>query len=97
LSTFGTVKIRNGPIELHVAEDGDPSAPPILLLHGISADPAVPGAVADPDLARHFAEISQGVEVLVVDGAGHLIHDELGARDRFRDAAVEFIDRTTTA
>jgi hypothetical protein len=36
------------------------------------------------------------VEVLVVDGAGHLIHDELGARDRFRDAAIEFIDRTVT-
>jgi hypothetical protein len=29
----------------------------------------------------------------VVDGAGHLIHDELASRDRFRDAAVDFIDR----
>ena len=31
------MKIRNDTIELHVAEDGDPSAPPILLLHGITS------------------------------------------------------------
>ncbi len=31
------MKIRNGSIELHVAEDGDPSAPPLLLLHGITS------------------------------------------------------------
>jgi len=63
----------------------------------VCADPDVPGAVADPTLARHFAEISSDVDVLIVDGAGHLIHDELAARHRFRAAAIEFIDRTVTA
>ena len=74
----------------------DPDVPfgaPSLI---VCADPTVPGAVADPDLARHYAEISPAVEVLVVDGAGHLIHDELGVRDRFRNAVIDFIDRTVT-
>ena len=28
---------RNGSIELHVADDGDSSAPPMLLLHGFTS------------------------------------------------------------
>jgi pimeloyl-ACP methyl ester carboxylesterase len=31
------VQIDNDGIELHVAEDGDPTAPPVLLLHGITS------------------------------------------------------------
>ena len=31
------MRIRNGSIELHVADDGDPWAPPMLLLHGIAS------------------------------------------------------------
>jgi len=31
------VKIRNGSIELHLADEGDPAAPPILPLHGITS------------------------------------------------------------
>ena len=31
------MQIRNGNLTLHVAEDGDSSAPPILLLHGITS------------------------------------------------------------
>ena len=31
------MRIRNGDIELHVDEDGDPGAPPVLLLHGITS------------------------------------------------------------
>jgi pimeloyl-ACP methyl ester carboxylesterase len=71
----------------------DPDAPfqvPSLI---VCADPSKPDAVADPALARHFADISLATEMIVVDGAGHLIHDELASRDRFRDAAVDFIDR----
>ena len=67
-STFGAVKIRNGSIELHVAEDGDPSAPPILLLHGITSF----GGTWDwivPTLAKQF-------RVLRLDFRGH------GASDR---------------
>jgi hypothetical protein len=29
----------------------------------------------------------------LVGGAGRLIHDGVGARDQFRDAALAFIDR----
>jgi pimeloyl-ACP methyl ester carboxylesterase len=63
----------------------------------VCADPDVPGAVADPALARQFAEISSDVGVRIVDGAGHLIHDELAARHIFREATIEFIDRAVAA
>ena len=52
-------KIRNGPIELRVAEDGDPSAPPILLLHGITSF----GGTWDwivPTLAERFRVLRLG-------------------------------------
>ena len=71
----------------------DPTVPfgvPSLI---VCADPAKPDAVADPNLARHYADLSADVEVLVVDGAGHLIHDELASRDTFRDAVMSFLDR----
>lgn len=67
-----------------------PFAVPSLI---VCADPAVPGAVADPALAQHFADISPSTEVIVIDGAGHLIHDELRSRDRFREVTLGFIDR----
>ncbi len=73
----------------------DPDAPfhvPSLI---VCADPSKPDAVADPTLAQHFADISPATEYVVIDGAGHLIHDERASRDRFRDAALGFIDRTT--
>ena len=47
------MQVTNGSINLHVAEDGDPSAPPILLLHGITSF----GRTWDwivPDLAERF-------------------------------------------
>jgi pimeloyl-ACP methyl ester carboxylesterase len=62
------MKIRNGSLELHVAEDGDPAAPPILLLHGITSF----GGTWDwivPELAERF-------RVLRLDFRGH------GASDR---------------
>ncbi len=71
----------------------DPAAPfgvPSLI---VCADPSKPDAVADPALAQHFVDISPATEYVVLDGAGHLIHDELAARDRFCDAALGFIDR----
>ena len=71
----------------------DPDAPfgvPSLI---VCADPSKPDAVADPALARHFVDISPATESVVIDGAGHLIHDELAVRDRFRDTALGFIDR----
>jgi pimeloyl-ACP methyl ester carboxylesterase len=71
----------------------DPTAPiepPGLL---VAADPMQRDAVADVAVARALAAISPALEVLVIDGAGHLIHDELGARETFRTAVVGFLDR----
>ena len=67
-----------------------PFASPSLI---VCADPTKPDARADPALAEHFASISPATEFVVLDGAGHLIHDELASRDRFREAALGFIDR----
>lgn len=63
----------------------------------VCADPMKPDAVAAPELARAFAKISPATDVLVVDGAGHLIHDELASRNTFRNAVVDFLDRQTPA
>jgi pimeloyl-ACP methyl ester carboxylesterase len=71
-------------------EQETPLAVPSLI---VCADPTVPGAVADPALAEHFADISPSTEVIVIDGAGHLIHDELASRGRFREATLAFLDR----
>src|SRR5262245_22209245 len=57
------MRITNGSIGLHLAEDGDPSAPPILLLHGITSF----GGTWDwlvPTLAERF-------RVLRLDFRGH--------------------------
>jgi pimeloyl-ACP methyl ester carboxylesterase len=32
-----TTEVRNGDVALHVEQDGDPDAPPVLLLHGIAS------------------------------------------------------------
>ena len=71
-STVGFVKIRNGSIELHVTEDGDPSAPPILLLHGITSFGGTWEWIV-PSLAERF-------RVLRLDFRGH------GASDRAPEA-----------
>ena len=57
------VKILNGSIELNVTEDGLPSAPPILLLHGITSYSGTWDWLV-PDLAEHF-------RVLGLDFRGH--------------------------
>ena len=71
----------------------DPTAPlevPTLL---VTADPAKPDVVATTEAAQHYAAISSDVEVVVMTGAGHLIHDEQGGRDRFRTAVLTFLHR----
>lgn len=69
---------------------GAPLVKPCLIL---AADPAQPDSIADPAVAGHLAAISPATEVIVVDGAGHLIHDEVASRETFRAAAVAFLDR----
>lgn len=71
----------------------DPAVPfavPSLIL---VADPAKPDAAASPRSAEHYASISPDVEVTVVDGAGHLVHDEKGSRAVVREAVLGFLDR----
>lgn len=59
----------------------------------VSADPAVPGAVCDPDVARDLAAKSSAMEVVTIAGAGHLIHDEVASRAQFRALTLEFLGR----
>jgi len=67
-----------------------PLAVPSLI---VCADPAKPDALASPELANAFADISPVTEVFVVKGAGHLIHDELASRDTFRSTTLDFLHR----
>jgi pimeloyl-ACP methyl ester carboxylesterase len=81
--------VLNGTITSEFDLDA-PLLRPCLIIAG---DPAQPDSIADPEVARHLADLSPATEVVVVDGAGHLIHDELASRETFRSAAVEFLDR----
>jgi esterase len=81
--------VLNGTMDLLL----DPNRcfdPPTLI---VTADPAKPDAVADPELARHFASISPATEVVTIEGAGHLIHDEIASRPAFHAAVIDFLDR----
>jgi pimeloyl-ACP methyl ester carboxylesterase len=80
----------------NIAAFVDPDVPFAVPSLVVCADPAEPDAAASPKLAQSFARISPSTEVLVVDGAGHLIHDELASRDAFRSAVVDFIDRQSS-
>lgn len=81
--------VLTGTIESFL-EPGGPFVVPSLV---VCADPSKPDAVGDPALANSFAAASPATDVLVVAGAGHLIHDELASRGTFRTAVVDFLDR----
>jgi len=81
--------VLDGTIDLLLDVDR-PFDPPTLI---VTADPARPDALADPELARRFASISPATEVLTIAGAGHLIHDEIASRPVFRAAVMEFLAR----
>jgi pimeloyl-ACP methyl ester carboxylesterase len=85
--------VLNGSIEAFL----DPAVPfgvPSLIL---AADPSKPDAVASPASAEHYVDISADVELLIVEGAGHLIHDELASREVLRQAVFNFLDRVAPA
>ena len=67
-----------------------PFAVPGLLFAG---DPTLPDTAARPAAVDHVAGLSPELEVLTVDGAGHLIHDGVESRATFRDATIAFLDR----
>jgi esterase len=83
--------VLHGEIGTFLDLDGPFGVPSLI----VAADPTKPDAVASTALAAHFAEISPATEVHVLDGAGHLIHDELAARAEFRSVVLDFIDRAT--
>ncbi len=75
----------------------DPAVPfgvPTLI---VGADPARPDAVATVEATEHYASMSTDVEVVVIDGAGHAIHNERASRERFRAAMLGFLDRLAPA
>ena len=59
----------------------------------IAADPSKPDAVADPRIAQDYADMSSDTEVVVVSGAGHLIHGEQASRAMFLTAVTSFLRR----
>lgn len=59
----------------------------------ITADPASPDAVARPNGVEAFRSVCADVEVRVIDGAGHLIHDELANRSVFAETVTAFLGR----
>src|SRR3954469_10554661 len=62
-SRVTTVHVACGDLSLHVAEDGDPTSPPVLLLHGIIGSRSTWGWLV-PDLGERF-------RVLRLDFRGH--------------------------
>ena len=70
---------RTKPIEL-----------PTLIL---SADPAMPDALATPNEVDPVLETSPQVEYRAIPGAGHLVHDGLATREGFVDQVEEFLKR----
>jgi pimeloyl-ACP methyl ester carboxylesterase len=68
---------RTKPIEL-----------PTLIL---SADPAMPDALATPLEVDPVLETSPSVEHKAIPGSGHLVHDGLATREGFVDQVEEFL------
>ncbi len=69
----------------------DPAVPWLVPTLLIAADPERPDSVTTVEAAEHYASISPHVEVVVVEGAGHQIHNERRARERFRSAVMGYL------
>jgi esterase len=71
----------------------DPSQPIELPTLIVSADPAMPDALATPAEVDPVLAISPSVEHRAIPGAGHLVHDGLATRDGFVDQVEDFLSR----
>ena len=63
----------------------------------VGADPASPDAVVRPADAARLRAVSPHVDVQIVGGASHLLHDERLHRDDFRRLLVTFLDAHASA
>ena len=71
----------------------DPAQPIDVPTMILSADPAMPDALATPDIVNPILEISPQVEHRAIPGAGHLVHDGLATRDGFVEQVEDFLER----
>jgi pimeloyl-ACP methyl ester carboxylesterase len=71
----------------------DPSQPIELPTLIVSADPAMPDALATPAEVDPVVAISPSVEHRAIPGAGHLVHDGLATRDGFVEQVQDFLSR----
>jgi pimeloyl-ACP methyl ester carboxylesterase len=69
----------------------DPTVPIDRPVRIVAADPAMPDAVARPDDIARLVAASPGVLVHTIEGAGHLIHDLVDARERFWSSVDAFL------
>lgn len=83
--------VLDGSMSFALDPDGFVEAPVRLII----ADPSKPDGACRPADATHFAARGHQVDVVVADGAGHLIHDSLGHRDWFGDQVTEFLGSLT--
>jgi pimeloyl-ACP methyl ester carboxylesterase len=63
---------------------------PSLLL---AADPSKPDCVCTAPAVDHFRRVNPDAEVVVVEGAGHLIHESKAHHDEFVARMVDFLSR----
>ncbi|MCU1500894.1 MAG: alpha/beta hydrolase fold protein [Ilumatobacteraceae bacterium] len=71
----------------------DPTRPITVPTLVITADPASPDAAARPADVERLTATSPQAKARVVQGAGHLIHDELAHRDEFLAEVLGFLAR----
>ncbi len=69
------VQLDNHGLTLHVAEDGDPDAPPVVILHGITQSTETWNWLVDDLAGTH--------RVLRLDFRGHGLSDRAAAYDSF--------------
>jgi pimeloyl-ACP methyl ester carboxylesterase len=57
----------------------------------VTADPSSPDVICTASDVEQIRDVSPQVEVHVLEGAGHLIHDERAHRDRFLELTLGFL------
>jgi pimeloyl-ACP methyl ester carboxylesterase len=69
----------------------DAAQPVLVPTLALAADPASPDAVTGPEDLVRIGASGPHVTTRVMSGSGHLMHDQLDQRDRYRDIVLEFL------